>query len=71
MPIKALRPPFTLFDRLKKPVEKFLAKASIKATVCSAAATVLPIGAFTTAMPAAVAASKFILSTPIPARAIP
>ena len=41
---------------------------SIKAMVCSAAATVLPVGALTTAMPALVAASKSMLSTPMPAR---
>ena len=45
-------------------------KASISAIVCSAAATVLPVGAFTTAIPAPVAASKSMLSTPMPARAI-
>ena len=46
----------------------FLDRASIRAKVCSAAATVLPVGALTTAMPALVAASRSILSTPIPAR---
>ena len=38
------------------------------ATVCSAAATTLPVGAFTTMTPAWVAASMSMLSTPTPAR---
>ena len=46
----------------------FRDKASINAMVCSAAATVLPVGALTTAIPALVAASRSMLSTPIPAR---
>ena len=39
------------------------------ATVCSAAATTLPVGALTTMTPACVAASTSMLSTPTPARA--
>ncbi len=38
------------------------------ASVCSAAAIVLPVGALTTVMPARVAASRSTLSTPTPAR---
>ena len=41
---------------------------SISASVCSAAAMVLPVGALTTVMPARVAASRSTLSTPTPAR---
>ena len=40
----------------------------ISASVCSAAAIVLPVGALTTVMPARVAASRSTLSTPTPAR---
>ena len=40
----------------------------MSAIVCSAAARTLPLGALTTAMPRAVAASMSMLSTPIPAR---
>src|SRR5699024_12493430 len=40
------------------------------AIVCSAAELVLPSGAFTTITPFSVAASKSMLSTPTPARAI-
>ncbi len=38
--------------------------------MCSAAAIVLPVGAFTTVIPARVAASRSTLSTPTPARPI-
>ena len=44
------------------------ARASIRPTVCSAAATVLPPGALTTTTPWRVAASTSMLSTPTPAR---
>ena len=40
------------------------------AKACSAAAMVLPRGAFTTTMPRSVAASRSTLSTPVPARAM-
>ena len=43
-------------------------RARVSATVCSAAATMLPSGAFTTYTPRAVAAGTSILSTPTPAR---
>ena len=43
---------------------------SISASVSSAADTVLPAGALSTAMPRSVAASRSILSTPTPARPI-
>ena len=46
------------------------ASANISASVCSAAATALPPGAFTTTMPRAVAASTSMVSTPAPARPI-
>ena len=48
----------------------FLAIASMSAIVCSDAAIVLPSGEFTTIIPFWVAASRFILSTPTPARPI-
>ena len=44
------------------------ATAKSRASVCSAAAMVLPVGALTTTTPAAVAASRSTLSTPTPAR---
>ncbi len=44
------------------------ARASMSVIVCSAAETVLPVGALTTTMPALVAASRSTLSTPTPAR---
>ena len=46
------------------------ARASISAKACSAAAIVLPVGEFTTAIPWRVAASRSMLSTPTPARPI-
>ena len=46
------------------------ASASISATVCSAAATVLASGALATTMPRLVAAATSTLSTPTPARPI-
>ncbi len=46
------------------------ASASISAMVCSATATAFAPGVFITAMPALVAASRSILSTPTPARPI-
>ena len=48
--------------------ETFRTIDRIKAIVSSAAETVLPAGAFTTATPRSVAASKSMLSTPTPAR---
>jgi len=46
------------------------ARAKRRASACSAAAMVLPVGALTTVMPAWVAASMSTLSTPTPARPI-
>ena len=46
------------------------ASANSSDSACSAAASVLPSGAFITAMPFAVAASTSIVSTPAPARPI-
>ena len=47
----------------------FRAAASSSATACSAALTMLEVGAFTTITPALVAASTSTLSRPTPARA--
>ena len=44
------------------------AQASIRHMVCSAAETILEVGALHTMMPASVAASTSTLSTPTPAR---
>ena len=44
------------------------ASPNSSASVCSAAAIVLPVGALTTVIPARVAASRSTLSTPTPAR---
>ena len=44
------------------------ARDSIRAMVCSATAMVLLVGALTTTMPRRVAASRSMLSTPVPAR---
>ena len=46
------------------------ARASSNVNVCSAAATEFPPGVLTTTTPARVAASRSMLSTPVPARPI-
>ena len=46
------------------------ASARSSATVCSATETLLPPGAFITTTPRRVAASRSMLSTPVPARPI-
>lgn len=55
--------------RLAVAAGMFLAVASSKAMVCSAAATMLPLGELTTMIPNFVAASMSTLSTPTPALA--
>ena len=54
----------------KSPIEIFRDKASIMATVCSAAEIVFTSGVFITTIPLRVAAPISILSTPTPARPI-
>ncbi len=43
-------------------------RASMRAIVCSAVLTVLPVGVFITTIPSRVAAAESMLSVPTPAR---
>ena len=59
------------FFRLVQAGTTFRLKASISASVCSPALSVLPPGVFITRIPLRVAAGISMLSTPTPARATP